>query len=173
MSRKGLALWLAVSLLCIGGPAWPEESSPTRVVSEKLLAHIELDSIVPKSLLVHSDSKRVAYVIDELKWLSRDKYIVVVDGEEGKKYDGFGKRPIHFSPDGKRVAYGAREGKKWMVVVDGKEGKKYDGFGASGLFFSPDGKRVAYSAKQGDRWSVVVDGEEGKKYDEIGERSIL
>src|SRR3990172_7732287 len=162
MSRKGLALWLAVSLLCIGGPAWPEESSPTRVVSEKLLAHIELDSIVPKSLLVHSDSKRVAYVIDELKWLSRDKYIVVVDGKEGKKYDVIGEG-YSFSPDGKRLAYAAEEGEKFMVVVDGIEGKKYDNIGNP--LFSPDGKRLAYAVKDNNKVFVVVNGEEGKKYD--------
>ena len=46
-----------------------------------------------------------------------DKDIVVIDGNEGRKYDEVGY-PI-FSPDSQRVAYVAQEGDKWFVVIDG------------------------------------------------------
>jgi IS66 C-terminal element len=41
-----------------------------------------------------------------------------------------------FSPDSKRVAYGAQKGTKWIAVVDGQEGAEFDGLGL--LAFSPD-----------------------------------
>jgi hypothetical protein len=52
---------------------------------------------------------------------------VVVDRKEEKQYDGIGQGSPLFSPDSKRVAYGARVGNKWCVVVDRKEEKHYDG----------------------------------------------
>ena len=52
---------------------------------------------------------------------------MVADGEEGKQYDGILKGTPTFSPDSKRVAYGAVVGDKSLVVVDGEEGKQYDG----------------------------------------------
>ena len=72
-----------------------------------------------------------------------------------------------FSPDGKRVAYGRKQGGKWLVVVDGKPGPAYDGIGRGTLIFSPDSKHVAYGAQQGDKWLVVVDGKPGPTYDGI------
>ncbi|MCX7778531.1 MAG: hypothetical protein N2381_10850, partial [Armatimonadetes bacterium] len=88
---------------------------------------------------------------------------VVVDGVEGKEYDGIVKGTLIFSPDSKRFAYGARRGGKEFVVVDGDEGKEYDGIGT--LIFSPDSKRFAYVAVRGEKQFVVVDGVEGEEYD--------
>ena len=48
-----------------------------------------------------------------------DKWVVVVDGKEGKAYDGV-SIPT-YSPDSKHLAYAAQSQGKWMVVVDGKE----------------------------------------------------
>ena len=56
------------------------------------------------------------------------KWVVVVNGKEGKPYSGILEGTSIFSPDGTRVVYGAQVGKKWVVVVDGKEGNLYDGF---------------------------------------------
>jgi roadblock/LC7 domain-containing protein len=97
--------------------------------------------------------------------VSGNKWFVVVDGKEGKQYDGIVGSPI-FSPDGKRVAYAAVIGDKQFVVVDGKEGKQYDGIVGSPIF-SPDSKRVAYAAVIGDKQFVVLDGKEEKQYDVI------
>ncbi|HUV03977.1 MAG TPA: hypothetical protein VMX94_02590 [Armatimonadota bacterium] len=80
--------------------------------------------------------------------------LVVVDGAEGKEYDGT-SIPI-FSPDSNHIAYEARRGHKWLVVVDRAEGKEYDH--VESPVFSSDSKRIAYRAKRGDKWLVVVDG---------------
>jgi len=108
---------------------------------------------------------------------------VVVDGVEGKGYDGIG-RGLAFSPDSKRIAYITKRGNKWAVVVDGLprptvtgarqnmaptrvEGRGYDGILDGSLVFSPDSTRVAYAAKRGGRWVVVVNRREGRGYDGI------
>jgi hypothetical protein len=67
------------------------------------------------------------------------KWFVVVDGKEGKEYDGIAKGTPIFSPDSKHLAYLARRGEKWFVVIDGEEGKEYDGFllGSKLVFDSP------------------------------------
>jgi hypothetical protein len=87
--------------------------------------------------------------------------LVVVDGVEGKEYDGAAS--LVFSPDSGRVAYGAQRGGKWLVVVDGVEGKEYDAI--RDPVFSPDSQRVACGAGRSGKWLVVVDGVEGKEYD--------
>jgi hypothetical protein len=110
------------------------------------------------------DSQRVAYLARR-----HGKWFVVVDGVEGKKYDGIGWF-LHFSPDSKRVAYFAKRGEEYLVVVDGVEGKEYDDVAwRPWPWFSPDSKRVAYVAERGKKWFVVVDGVEvmEKVYDEF------
>ncbi|HOK09764.1 MAG TPA: hypothetical protein PLJ10_08900, partial [Candidatus Hydrogenedens sp.] len=72
------------------------------------------------SLIFSPDSRRVAYSAKR-----GDKWVVVVDGVEGKEYDGIGAGSLIFSPDSRRVAYSAKRGGKWVVVVDGVEGKEY------------------------------------------------
>ena len=125
MSKKGVALYLAVFLVCVGISVWSEEEYSNRVVSEKLIAQIDPSSWMRESFKVSPDSKRVAYVTQV-----GDKQFVVVNGKEGKQYDGIWWEPI-FSPDSKRLAYVAVVGTgllgtKLFVVVGGKEGKQYD-----------------------------------------------
>jgi len=82
-------------------------------------------------------------------------------------------RSVIVSPDSRRVAYVAREGKKWFVVVDGQEQKQYDRIEAPSLVFSPDGQRVAYVARAVKKRFVVVDGQEQKQYDRIEVPSLV
>ncbi len=74
------------------------------------------------------------------------KWLVVIDGQEGPVYDEISQVGRIFSPDGKRVAYPAKKGRKWLVVMDGREESEYDGIDQ--VVFSPDGKRVIYGAKR-------------------------
>jgi hypothetical protein len=53
--------------------------------------------------------------------------LVLVDGQSGARYDALGQDFAVFSPDCKRVGYGAKKGTRWIVVIDGQEGKKYSG----------------------------------------------
>jgi len=69
-------------------------------------------------------------------------------------------RPNHckwsvFSPDSRRVAYGAKRDGSGLWFVDGREGKRYSIIVASGPRFSPDSRRLAYVAAMNDRgtWS--------------------
>ena len=133
--------------------------------------------------LFSPDSRRMAYAAsDGAKWF------VVLDGQEAKPYDDIGTPYFSarstagligvpgsflFSPDSRRLAYGATVGDKRLVVVDGEEGKQYDEIGTCSLVFSPDSRRIAYTAKAGEKWLVVVDGQEGKQYDEIAIRSLV
>ena len=75
-----------------------------------------------------------------------------------------------FSPDGKRVDFGAKNGNKWFVVVDDKPGPEYDRIGAP--VFSPDGEHAAYAAQKGDKWFVVIDGQPGPEYSGIAEGEL-
>ncbi|HOK09763.1 MAG TPA: hypothetical protein PLJ10_08895, partial [Candidatus Hydrogenedens sp.] len=77
------------------------------------------------SPIFSADSRRVAYSAKR-----GGKWFVVVDGEEGKEYDGIGAGSLIFSPDSRRVMYSAGRGNKRFVVVDGEESKGYDGIGA-------------------------------------------
>ncbi len=165
MIRKALALGVAFFIVGVALAAWGQGKSPNRIVSEKLIGKIH-PSFIAKSLNVSPDSKRVAYVVINRGFFTGDKFFVVVDGKEEKQYDNIlATPPPIFSPDSKRVAYGARTGDKWLVFVDGKEDKPYDDILKGTPIFSPDSKHVAYGAKVGNKWLVVVDGKEGKPYD--------
>jgi Tol biopolymer transport system component len=143
---------------------------------------------VEDTLTVSPDSKRVAYwanciaeslgnkptafateQIDYIRSVGGWSQVLgvwrlVVDGVEHGEYARILGHPPVFSPDSKRVAYGAVRGEKMFVVVDGQEGREYDGIGEGDPIFSPDNKRVAYVAKRQGKVLVVVDGIEGKEY---------
>jgi roadblock/LC7 domain-containing protein len=100
------------------------------------------------------------------------EWSLVAHGMEVRDYTGI-ESSVVFSPDGNRVAYTARLGKKWFVVVDGVEGRAYKGIAPPGPTFSPDGKHVAYKAYGGGYWTFVVDGVETKGYPAIPPGSKL
>ena len=64
-------------------------------VSEILVVEVDFSSWIPASLEISPDGKRVAYFAK----VGKGKPFVVVDGEEGKQYDGIGKGTPVFSPD--------------------------------------------------------------------------
>jgi Tol biopolymer transport system component len=116
-----------------------------------------------------ADGKRLAYTA----WKGGEKCFVVIDGQAGPEYDGIGIvwDELVFSPDSKRLAYGAKKGEKWVVVIDGQESPVYDNIDTDwGMpLFSPDSKRVGYVAKKSRKQFVVIDGQAGPEYDEIME----
>ncbi|MBI3607936.1 MAG: PD40 domain-containing protein [Nitrospirae bacterium] len=98
------------------------------------------------------------------------RLILIRDGISSPAYDEIGW--IDFSPDGRRLAYSARQGTTWRVIVDGAAVGNYElVIPFAGVehpaFFSPDGRRIAYAAKRGGKWLAVIDGEEGPAYDFI------
>lgn len=82
--------------------------------------------------------------------VSGNKWFVVVDGKEGKQYDGIVGSPI-FSPDGKRVAYAAVIGDKQFVVLDGKEEKQYD------VIITIRGGRIVFDSDERFHYLAVKD----------------
>ena len=134
------------------------------------------------NIVFSPDSKRLGYIAERERFvpeeisgvpfgLGESKFLAVVDGLEGKEYDGV--REFVFSPDSSRVAYVAKEGEHEFLVLDGQEGERHPEIW--NLCFSPDSKRVAYVV--GDRFAwfmpeshektdqfVVVDGVPGNTY---------
>jgi Tol biopolymer transport system component len=112
-----------------------------------------------------SDSRNIAYSVRE-----DVNRFVVVDGEEGPKYEMNSTIfQVKFAPDDNRLAYAVVKDEKWMVVIDGQEGASYDAIGEDGasIVFSSDGKSFAYAANIGEKWFVVTNDEEGPEYDGI------
>jgi hypothetical protein len=101
------------------------------------------------------DGSHVAY-----KARKGDKWLVVVDGEEGPEYDEVTCGPL-FADTG-HCTYAARKGDNWVAVIDGRETPEHGWVGS--VFFSPDGTRVVYEASDGPREAresfYVVDGHE-------------
>src|SRR5262249_52368066 len=101
----------------------------------------------------------------------------------GKVYDRTRKGPPVFSPDSRRLAYGAVEGGRWLLVVEGQEHGPYDGGGE--VAFSPDGRRLAYAGvrgvlrRPGAEWAaaprlggLVADGAEGPSFEGLGSGTL-
>lgn len=107
--------------------------------------------------------KRIAFVI-----VRDEKWLVVVDGKEGKPYSGLGNN-IEFSDDEEHVLYRADTPQGQVIVVDGVEMEPRPVIEENSYGFSPDGKRVAFIAWDNrDTQYVVVDHKKGKTYEDVG-----
>jgi Tol biopolymer transport system component len=106
------------------------------------------------------DGKHVAYSAKARTLFGR-KYRVIVDMKGEKKYNKI--HHITFSPDGRRLAYVADDGKHQFMVIDGREEKAYHALW--GPVFSPNSKKVAYAARLERKLITVMDGEEIDKCD--------
>jgi hypothetical protein len=136
------------------------------------------------------DGKRFAYVAMRN---GERKIALVVDGIQGKGYDGFhkdnryfsphgkpegswddiGKDSLVFAPDGKRWACGAFRGGKSGLVLDGKEDFRGDGKHGVQVRFTRDGKKLYWAYQIGEKAVVVADGTESKPWDRIGDEIVL
>jgi hypothetical protein len=116
------------------------------------------------------DSRHMAYGARK-----GDKWFVVVDGIEGKKYDKLlfpsssTSTSTVFSSDSQHVFYWASENNKWFTVVDGKEGKKHDDFVGSSLREGHDGKSftTSYVAKSDNKWFLFEDNKVIQEFDKF------
>ncbi len=99
----------------------------------------------------------------------RGKWVAVRDGQRGKPYLEI--QYLTLSPDGKHIAYAAKnDQKKWVMVFDETEWGPYDKieeprkrdhlkfFPDSPVFFSPDSQHAAVTVKQDKLAGLVVDG---------------
>lgn len=75
-----------------------------------------------------------------------------------------------FSPDGKHLAFGAKQNGKMFCFVDGKPGGPYEMAGHP--CFSPDGRRLIHYAYANGRNFVVDDSKDGPAFDGIATASF-
>lgn len=109
------------------------------------------------------DEKHVLYRAD-----TPAGQIIVVDGVETEPRPVIEENSYGFSPDGRRVAYIARDSRDAQyVVVDNKKGKTYEDVGNP--TFSPDSRHVSYAAWRAGKMMVVTDGVEGEVFDEVND----
>ena len=154
----------------------PNTESETNPKVEILAALAAEDPHILYNVLFDPYSHFAVYSIDKNQYTATSSSTVVIDRKEGKKYNATTNLVI--SPDGKRIAYVAKQDDKEFVVLDGFEGKRYDYI--KNLKFSPDSKHITYAAGEGKHTVadnifsahdetttsfIIVDTNEGKKYD--------
>ena len=110
---------------------------------------------------ISADGQHIAYIGRRAK----DDRCIVLDGVEGKWYHSEITHPV-FSPDSRRLGYGAWTGMRWVVVVDGQE-LPGEQSGVSDCAFSPDSRHFAAVLRIDDKYVLQIDGERGKVYDNI------
>lgn len=100
---------------------------------------------VPRSVFLSRDGTAWGFVT---------RTSVVTARGSGEAFDEI--RDPEFSPDGRRVAYGARRGERWFVVVDDRV---HDAPGlVGGPFWTEDGSQVGYGALIGrELWWRQID----------------
>ncbi|MEQ1862211.1 MAG: hypothetical protein ABMA13_20025 [Chthoniobacteraceae bacterium] len=151
-------LFLAVAIT--GSVIAAEEPQPNELTALEVKMGRVLEGTAPTSISVSPDRTRIAFF---RKSAEGDKWWLVVDDIEGKKYDAVGKMDPLFSPDSQRVAFVAGRKSRKVIVVDGVEGKEYEAVGR--VTFSPDSKRFVHLAERGDESFLVVDGVEQPAFD--------
>ncbi len=182
-------LWVSMACFVISSPfLFVSMLPPSRRVTTKQtpLARVPPDTWATHLVQHSPDMRRVAYVQQE-----GSQQRVIVNGQEGRLYEGIGQGSLVFSPDSQQLAYVAKIGggvelvetanigdihitglrqtrpKQMIVVVGGEDGKPHDGVLAGTVVFSPDSCHLAYVAAVGDRNFVVLDGKEGTIYDAV------
>jgi len=94
-----------------------------------------------------------------------DKRHLVVDGVAGTEYDGIAD--VHFSADGRHVAYLATtEGQGSQAVVDGKPGPLFKD-ACEELLLSPDGQHYAFTTEPPGHCQMVEDGQAGPAFNSV------
>jgi len=114
------------------------------------------------------DGSRLAYVVAE-----DNKFFIVVDGQEGDRFDGIGTsfgKFIWFSSDGKHFAYVGKNkvetGEESYLILDNEKTSRYEAIYC--VAFSPTTDRIAYAGKTEDGVYLNLDGKRtALKFDDI------
>ena len=171
--RRIFARWLGVAGFAALFPltTFAGEKSATGEVFklDTYLATLNAGAVT-HALRVSPDGTRISYVAR----LDDGAQAVFVNDEQSPKYAGIANDSLSFSPDSKRVAYGALRDDEKIVVVDGKEFPAYNGSADGMPVWSPDSKRFAYfSATDDSRILAVVDGKAGQPWDSVIKESFV
>ena len=126
--------------------------------------------ISSRTLRISPDGQRIAYMAT----LKEGGEVVCVNDVQSPKYDGIVNDSLSFSPDSKRVAWGALHNGKKVVVVDGQEFPAFDGSAEGMPVWSADSKHFAYfAASESGKLLAVVDGKAGKPWDSVIKESFV
>jgi hypothetical protein len=102
---------------------------------------------------------------DVYKIKKDDKWVYVIDGQEGLAYDQVAN--LTFSLNGEKIAYSASlDNQTYLVVNNSSETVPYKQI--TNIVFSPDGNRIAYVADNGGNFVIVLDSKASKEYQKIG-----
>jgi len=155
----GLFITVAIFPLAGEPPAEPQ-----------LLRQGEVVSPLPKEILVQTlrispDGRQIAGVVAT----GEDRVAIFINGKQSPEYDAIVLDSIHFSPDSRRIAYGARRDGHGIVVVDGVEYPAGETCASGFPIFSPNSAHFLYVAVQPGKakMCVVMDGRPGAPYDSI------
>jgi len=120
------------------------------VYTTDILVNLDEYNTYPRSLKVSPDSRKLAVAAHD-----GEKGFVVVNGEEGPRYEYIAEAGISFSLDSRSLAYVAGNAEGMFVVLDGKKLKAYQSIKDAPPVFSPDGTRLAFAATEAGREFVV------------------
>lgn len=84
-----------------------------------------------------------------------DEFRVVHNNKPGKMYKSIESNKLTLSPDGRRVAYPASDGRSWYIVDGTSEVGRSTESGS--VVFSDDNRHIAYEVKFGNSWYMAVD----------------
>ncbi|MBU1102821.1 hypothetical protein KJ853_04195 [Patescibacteria group bacterium] len=144
------------------------------VINNKEEKPYELIGKEKMNLMFSPDSRNLAYIAGQSR-----KFFVVINGKEGKRYDGIMANLI-FSPDSKKFAYLANNGippKETFMVTNETEGKKYEwetngSVYFQGFTFSSD-SRLVYMVETKKGRYVVLGNAQGEVYTYIDPHLIV
>jgi len=123
--------------------------------------------ILVATLRFSPDGNKLAYAAQ----IESGKWAVIVNGQAGAGFDYIGGfTGVTWSPDSKRVAYGALLNKQWAAIVD-DTGFPYDAIAS--MVFSPDSRRAAFHAQTDGKWISVVNGPDGTYASRLKSESVL
>jgi len=159
MQRLLLALGLLLALAIIGLAVVLAltERPPEPTADETALTSFRYES--DEGISFTDDAARVARVQK-----GENAEQVVVDDEPGPAFTRV--LSVTFGPQGRHIAYTAKQDSRFFVVADGEVSAPYDEIVRPPLF-SPDGKHVAYVARLGRKQLLVLDGEQGAQHDSV------
>jgi hypothetical protein len=122
--------------------------------------HKKYDFILPYSIKVSPDGKRIVYAARE----GRAQYLIE-DAEEFEGGEGIDVKSITFSENSERLVYIYRKERKFYISDKTINEGPYTFIDSDSVTLSPDGRHLAYVIRDEDRKTfIVVDGKQFGPY---------
>lgn len=135
------------------------------------------DGVMIGTPMLIGNTGRVIYIAKEngakiKEKKEKDKWFVIVDGREQKKYDFITPYSIVISPDCNRIVYCATKDKKLFVVEGNKEYDSGDRIEKDSILFSPDSKSLLFVFRKLNKYYVFMNGKISNPYNFIESDSV-